>query len=188
MGTKYVRVLIGAAGAVAVLAGCGSVRPNVSSSPVTAVNAPAATTKPAAKPVAKTVAHVGDTVKVSGGTVTLVKITDPAAGADQYLTADPGTRFVGVEITVTAGSQSMEGDADGDMTVTGSDNQTYTASFDPVAGCTNFVDGAYTLAAGEKTTGCVAFQVPTGVTVSKALYSPDDGVGFGSTDGEWTVP
>jgi len=73
-----------------------------------------------------------------------------------------------------------------DATLIGSDGQTYTADFDTLAGCTNFAHGQYQLGTGESSTGCVAFQVPTGVTVAKVKYSPNSG--FSGDFGEWIVP
>ena len=137
-------------------------------------------------------AHVGSTLKVSNGTqaaaVTLVKVIDPAAGADQFTTPNAGDRFVGVEITIDAINGTLTGDANSDVVVIGSDNQTYTADFDSIAGCTNFNNGEFTVAAGDTSTGCVTYQIPTGITVSKVQFIPDGGVLPGVTAGQWLVP
>jgi hypothetical protein len=135
--------------------------------------------------------HVGSTEKVSMSTagfslakadVTLVAVTDPAQGADQFTVPDDGKRFVGVEFKIDA-LEPVSDDENDDATLVGSDNQTYTTDFSDIAGCTNFNDGEVALAAGTTATGCVTFQVPTGVTVAK--------INFGSmygTVGQWLVP
>jgi hypothetical protein len=122
----------------------------------------------------------GDTYRV-----TLVKIIDPAQGADQFSTPDPGKRFVGVVFTIKAlrGSPQDE-DANGDAVVVGSNGQTYTADFDNIAGYTNFSNGQINVAQGDTTTGAVVFQVPDGVKVTEVQWTTSGG--FGSTV-QWDV-
>lgn len=119
--------------------------------------------------------------------VSLLNVIDPAQGADQYTTPDAGKRFVGVEFRVTdISSASINDDANSDTAVIGSDNQTYSPDFDSIAGCTNFNDGSYTLTKNESVTGCVVFQVPTGVNVSKVQYG--SALGFGLSDvAQWSI-
>jgi hypothetical protein len=144
-----------------------------------------------APPPAPTGAHVGSTVAVSSGNdkanVTLNQVIDPATGSDQFTNPDAGKRFVGVGVTiVNTGSSTINDDANSTVSVQGSDNQTYTADFSGISGCTNFNSGSYTLAPGASVTGCVTFQVPTGVSVSKVQFQP---TGFsGGVTGEWKVP
>lgn len=133
-------------------------------------------------------AKVGSTINVGGSKglgVTLKQIIDPASGADQYTTADAGKRFVAADLTiVNNGTSSYTDDANSDVTLIGSDNQTYTADFDSVSECTNFNSGQYTLAAGQSTTGCVVFQVPDSVTTSKIEFQVQSGLN--TETGEWT--
>jgi Protein of unknown function (DUF2510)/Domain of unknown function (DUF4352) len=149
-----------------------------------AAAAPSATTVPV-------VAHVGGTVAVNDGAggdsdVTLVAVIDPASGADQFSTPDAGNRFVGVELRIAdGGSGVVQSDANEDVTVVGSDGQTYTSAFDDIAGCTNFNEGAYALGPGESATGCVVFEVPTGVRVTQVIDQP--GI-MGGSAGDWQVP
>ncbi len=122
----------------------------------------------------------GDTYQVA-----LIKVIDPAQGADQFTTPDNGTRFVGAVFTIKAISGSPQNeDANSDAAVVGSNGQTYNADFDSIAGYTNFNEGQINVAQGESTTGVVTFQVPTGVTVSKVQWSPS--FSFGSTV-QWNV-
>jgi hypothetical protein len=116
--------------------------------------------------------------------VALDKVIDPAQGADEFTSPDADMRFVGTVFTITAlnGSPSDE-DANINAVIVGSDGQTYTADFDAIAGYTNFNDGAIQAAQGEKTTGAVTFQVPTGVKVAKVQWTAG---GFGNTV-QWNV-
>jgi hypothetical protein len=137
-----------------------------------------------------TTAHVGSTVNVGGSKglgVTLTQVIDPASGADQYTTADAGKRFVAADLKITNnGTAAFSDDANSDVTLIGSDNQSYTADFDNVSECTNFNSGQYTLAPGESSTGCVVFQVPDGVNTAKVQFQTQSGLS--QSTGEWLVP
>jgi hypothetical protein len=137
-----------------------------------------------------TTAHVGSTVDIGGSkglAVTLTQVIDPATGSDQYTTADAGKRFVAAEVKiVNNGTAAFSDDANSDMTLIGSDNQSYTADFDTVSECTNFNSGQYTLAPGESSTGCVVFQVPNGVNTTKVQFQTQSGLS--QSTGEWLVP
>ena len=139
---------------------------------------------------ASTTAHVGATVDVGGSkglAVTLNQVIDPASGADQYTTADAGNRFVAVDVKiVNNGTAAFSDDANSDVTLIGTDNQSYTADFDDVSECTNFNSGQYTLAPGESTTGCVVFQVPDAVNTAKVQFQTQSGLS--QSTGEWLVP
>lgn len=128
-----------------------------------------------------------DLVDGSGDTyrVTLVKVIDPARGADQFSSPDGGKRFVGLVFRIKAltGSPQNE-DANNDAVLVGSNRQNYSADFDGITGYTNFDSGTIHVAQGDTVTGSVTFQVPQGVTVSKVQWSALSG--FGSTV-EWNV-
>jgi hypothetical protein len=137
-----------------------------------------------------TTAHVGSTVDIGGSkglAVTLTQIVDPASGSDQYTSPDAGKRFVAAEVKiVNNGTAAFSDDANSDMTLIGSDNQSYTADFDTVSECTNFNSGQFTLAPGESSTGCVVFQVPNGVNTAKVQFQTQSGLS--QSTGEWLVP
>jgi hypothetical protein len=153
--------------------------------------------KPKAKPKAKakakpntTAPGIGSTLVVLNQTkqyeaVTLMAVTDPAQAGDQYLTPNPGDRFVGVTLQIHNRSKGTDtGDANNNTTVVGSNHQVYTADFDPLAGCTDFANGEYTLTTGATEVGCVAFQLPTGVAVAKVQYNPNSG--FSTNNATWS--
>jgi len=122
----------------------------------------------------------GDTYRV-----TLVRVIDPARGADQFSSPASGKRFVGLVFKVKAltGSPQSE-DANNDAVLVGGNGQNYPADFNGIAGYTNFDSGTIHVAQGDTVTGSVTFQVPVGVTVSKVQWSALSG--FGSTV-EWDV-
>ncbi len=117
--------------------------------------------------------------------VTLLKVIDPARGANQVNAPDSGTRLVGLVFGVKAltGSPQNE-DANNDAVVIGGNGQNYSAVFDGIAGYTNFDGGAIHVAQGETVTGSVTFQVPNGVTVSTVRWTALSGFG---TRVEWNV-
>ena len=122
----------------------------------------------------------GDTYRV-----TLVKVIDPAQGATQFDSPDNGKRFVGLVFRIKAvtGSPQNE-DANNDAVLFGGSGQEYSADFSDIAGYTNFDSGTIHVAQGDTVTGAVTFQVPSGITVSKAQWGALSG--FGSTV-EWDL-
>ncbi len=120
--------------------------------------------------------------------VQLVQVTDPASPATPTVTTPgAGDRFVAAEFTIAdTGSKPLSDDANSDVTVVGSNNQTYRAGFATISGCTNFNSGSFALQPGESVTGCVVFTVPNGVSVAKVEWSPSGG--FTSHFVEWSVP
>ena len=117
--------------------------------------------------------------------VTLVKVVDPAKGADQFTVPESGKRFVGLifRVKALAGSPQNE-DANNDAVVVSGNGQTYSADFDGIAGYTNFNGGAIRVAQGATVTGSVTFQVPNGVTVSRVRWTALSGFG---AKVEWNV-
>lgn len=167
----------------------GAVNSTVATSPASSTTAPTPTTKPGA-------AHVGATLSLSGSngaqaSVTLNQVINPATGSNGPPTDDQGNpngdAYVATLLTIkNTGSGAIQGDANSDATLIGSNNQSYTADFDDVNECTNFSNGSYQLGAGESATGCVVFVLPPGVTPAKLQYSPDSGIG--GNFGEWLIP
>ena len=134
--------------------------------------------KPSAPAKAATVGDYFDVKDSSGNTyrVTLEKLIDPAEGADQFSTPDNGKRFVGTVFTITALSGSpKDQDANNNASVVGGNGQTYTPDFNSIAGYTDFSSGQINVAQGESVTGAVTFQVPTGVKVTRVLWSTSSG-------------
>ncbi|MGD1011310.1 MAG: hypothetical protein ABR925_02065 [Acidimicrobiales bacterium] len=124
------------------------------------------------------VGHVGQSWTItddSGDNVTvgLVAVIDPAHGASEFATPDAGHRFMAVKIVVTNNAPgTFSDDLDTDVTMIGSDGKTYTATLDPVAGCTNFNAGLVALPGDASVTGCVAFELPTVVKAAQVDFLP----------------
>jgi len=134
--------------------------------------------------------RVGASFKLDDGSghdyqVTLVKVIDPARGANQFSRPDSGKRFVGLVFRIKAltGSPQSE-DANNDAVLVGGNAQDYPADLNRIAGYANFDHGTIRVAPGETVTGAVAFQVPDGVAVLKVQWTALSG--FGSM-AEWNV-
>jgi hypothetical protein len=117
--------------------------------------------------------------------VTLVKVIDPAQSSNPYITPDRGTRFVAAVFAVKAltGSPQDE-DADDDAALTGSNGQSYSATFAAISGYTNFDNGVLHVAQGQTVTGAVTFELPDAVKVQNVQWTTS--AGFGST-AQWQV-
>lgn len=152
---------------------------------------PIAATHPKKKPPKKAAPGIGASFRVLNQdkqyeSVKLVAVMDPAQGADQFTTPDPGKRFVAVELSITNQSSGTDSnDANDNTSVVGSNKQVYSSDVSSVAECTNFDDGLYTLSKGENEVGCVTFQLPTGVSVAKIQYNPN--AGFSTNNAQWTL-
>jgi hypothetical protein len=184
-------LIMSVAAMTAVLSACGT---NVTKSAATSTPAPPSTTKaapsPTPSPSNSLSGPIGTTFRVTNGSnvvdVSLTKVIDPAQGADQYTTPDPGKRFVGAVFKLKGVTGSSSDDANSDASLLGSDGQTYSPDFNDIAGYTNFNSGEFNVSAGETSVGAVVFQVPSGVKVSKIEWSATGG--FGGTPAEWQVP
>ena len=98
-----------------------------------------------------------------------------------------GAPVGGGYMTITnTGTSTITGNGNSDVSVVGSDNQSYRADLATVTECKDFVDGWFLLAAGASTTGCVVFGLPQGVTPVKVKYVPSSGISHDV--GEWLNP
>lgn len=81
------------------------------------------------------VAHVGDSVVVAGNnneqlTVQLVKIIDPASGADQFTTADQGKHFIAIQFRLSnSGTVTYTDSPDNDAKVLDAQGQSFSPDF-----------------------------------------------------------
>jgi hypothetical protein len=126
---------------------------------------------------------VGASFSLDDGTgisyrVTLVKVIDPARGADQFSTPASGKRLVGLVFRIKGVTGSPQGeDANNDAVLVGANGRDYQADLNGIAGYANFDDGAIHVTPGQTVTGAVAFQVPASVTVSTAQWTALSGFG-----------
>jgi hypothetical protein len=198
MRRKWLR--LGLVGAGLLLAACSSKEVNQptattssggnSTVATTAGTGTTATTKPSSSK-----AHVGATLSLTGDNakadISLNQVINPATGETGPPTDDQGNPngdvYVATLLTIkNTGSSALQGDANNDSTLIGSNNQSYSADFDSVTECTNFNSGGYQLGVGESATGCVVFKLPPGITPVKFQYNPASG--FASDFGEWLIP
>jgi hypothetical protein len=106
--------------------------------------------------------------------VTATQIIDPATAGDGSGLPDSGFRFVAVVLSLSnPGGPGIDGDANYSTALEGSDGQTYTPDFGSASECGNFTSGTglIDLPGGDTATGCVLFQVPTGVSVQSVDFS-----------------
>jgi len=134
--------------------------------------------------------QIGTTFELRDGSgdvyqVKLTKVIDPATGDSQEAVPAVGKRFVGLVFRVTAlTSTPKDEDANNNAVVIGSNGQNYSASFDGIAGYTNFNHGVIQASTGQTVTGAVTFQMPNGVQVSTVRWTALSG--YGSTV-EWIL-
>jgi Domain of unknown function (DUF4352) len=158
----------------ALIAGCGH------------SEATPATTTPRTNPSGA----LGSTLPVSdsSGTkldVTVLRVIDPASGADQYSRPASGERFVGVQLRVdNVAAAEYQNNANNETTLTLSNGDRVPADYDSIVGCENFDNGQITLAPGASKTGCVTFQVGGGSTVAAVRYG---NTVFPGTTAEWRL-
>jgi hypothetical protein len=163
-----------AAVAATALAGCGHVEPDfTATTPHPDATGPVGATLPV-------VNSSGAKLKV-----TLVTVIDPATGADTYTNAAKGKHFVAVKLKLqNVGHLQYQNNANNETTVTLANGTTLKADYNPLTECGNFDNGQVVLKVGASKSGCVTFQVPSGVTVSKVRYR---NTVFPGTGAVWTT-
>lgn len=143
----------------------------------------------AGKAASKSTGHVGDTLDLTRAdgskvAVTVTQIINPATVSNGK--AEAGKTYVATKLTIAdIGTTEVEGAVNVNVSLIGSDNQSYAADLNDVTECTNFDAGTFDLGAGESATGCVVFALPHGVTPAKVQYKPS--AGFADDSGEWLI-
>lgn len=144
--------------------------------PITTVTAPPAPTNPQTT--------LGSSLTLDGSQVTIQKVIDPIT--TQIAASDASTRFIAVQLQITNGTAAtLTGNANINVTVMRSDNQSAEIGFNVADECTNFNSGQYTLSPGSSATGCVLFEIPNGLTAAKIQYNFNGG--YSGQTGEWLV-
>lgn len=172
--------------AAATSAGCSSQHTTTEIAPSGSAPATAATSPSAA---ANKPGRIGDTLDLIRAddtkiAVTLEQIINPATVAGG--TGEADKTYLAAKFKLTdSGSTPIEGDVNINVSLVGSDDQSYTADLNNVTECTNFESGAFHLQASESATGCVVFALPHGVSPVRVKYAPS--AGFAPDFGEWLV-
>jgi len=116
--------------------------------------------------------------------VTLSKVEQQAAPADEFSGASAGKHLVGLKFKVTGTKGVTDDNAFNNTSVQGSDDQIYEASITGnLAAGTTFNNGQINLSAGEHATGWVPVEVPDGVQVTTVYWTP----GLGGEKATWTI-
>jgi hypothetical protein len=131
---------------------------------------------------------VGQTAKFDDGqghsaSITLVRVVDPAQGADQYTTPSAGDRFVTTEFKIVNTGNAFQPEPGSDATVFDTASHSFSSTYqEAVQGCPAFASNL-TLTHDETADGCVTFEVPTGSVLQKIQYSEQSGGGSAA----WTL-
>jgi len=97
---------------------------------------------------------------------------DPATPANQFDKPSSGDKLVAIQEHLTdLGPGTVSDDANNATSLVGSNNQVYTPSFSDVQGCTNFALGVFTLFRGQSESGCVVFELPESVGISRVAFT-----------------
>jgi hypothetical protein len=110
--------------------------------------------------------------------VTPIGIVHPAQPTDEFNQPTPGDFLLAVEFKVkdTSARYEVSDDADLDMTIVASNDQTYTASFNTVTECTNFNHGDFQLEPGASVVGCVVFELPSNLRATDVKWTDASGL------------
>jgi hypothetical protein len=118
------------------------------------------------------------------GNVTVEQVVAPATAGQYQLPAAAGDEYVGVQITVeNTGSTNVLLDMGPLTALSDTAGQSYSWSPTSLSDCPPLANaGVGTLAPGTSVTGCVAFEVPTGDSLSQVTIGSS-----GKTPGVWNV-
>ena len=98
---------------------------------------------------------------------------DQAVVGQKVFTSLSGFPTHSFEFKITGLTGSSHDDANLDANVSGSNDQSYTASFSGLAAGTNFSDGDFTVAPGQTEVGYVSFELPNSVQVGAVTWDPN---------------
>lgn len=134
-------------------------------------------------------AAVGNTLELESSSgaviaVTVTQVIDPATPGEF---GEPDGRLVAVELQMVhqGGGETYEDSPGNGSTLVDTDGRTYSITFEDSPDCPSFSSGSVTLSEGDSRTGCVAFDVPEGVTLDVFEYGLDSG--FAAQTGRWTI-
>ncbi|MFF8769485.1 DUF4352 domain-containing protein [Kitasatospora sp. NPDC015120] len=150
----------------------------------------AAESKPAE--AAKAPARIGDTIALKGtlekgntADVTAVKVVDPAASINEYLTAADGKHYVAVQFQIKATGAKAYSEAPwSSAKVIDDQGQAYGPTLAETKAGPSFQTPT-NIAAGETGKGFVVFEVPDGTKLDKVQFTLDNG--FADQAGQWKI-
>ncbi|WP_042376699.1 DUF4352 domain-containing protein [Streptacidiphilus melanogenes] len=153
--------------------------------PTTATGTKAASSGQSSSKAAK----VGDTIALKGmdtsADVTVVKIVDNPAGADDYTTPDSGKRFFAVQFRIKdTGSKAYSDSPSNGAKLVDSQGQSYDADVSDTKAGTSF-PATVNLSPGATGLGFITFQVPSNAKITQIQFGLDSG--FADQTGQWNV-
>jgi hypothetical protein len=117
---------------------------------------------------------------------TLVKIVDPAQGADQFSVPVGSGRFVAVQLRIVfGGTNPISFDAAGATILEDTQGNLYQPTGANVVNCPAFNVGRV-VRPGKPVLGCVTFDVDPSPKISEVLFTPNGQ--FGNVSAEWDLP
>lgn len=136
--------------------------------------------------------HVGDTVTLPA-TVTseaeqvkLLRVVDPAQGADQFATPVGTGRFVAVQLQITDSGMSTTQEFPAFDTIVEDGRSTpYLPTSANVRNCPAFGTNP-NISPGHSITGCVTFQLAASTPIADITFTPG-GAQFGTVTAEWQL-
>ena len=186
------RTVLPAAAVALMLAGCSRPVASVNTTPApntpsTTAAAQAATTPTPSKPSKQ--AKVGDTVTIAARdthlAVTLVKIVDPAKGADDFSVPAKGKHFIAVQIRVTnTGTAVYSDNPVVDVKAKNAAGESMSMAFATTTAGAD-MPSSVDLVPGDTALGFVDFEVPDGQKIAQVQYAL---FSFGGDNvAQWTI-
>ncbi|WP_051945093.1 DUF4352 domain-containing protein [Streptacidiphilus rugosus] len=134
-------------------------------------------------------AKVGDTIALKGmdstADVTVVRIVDNPAGADEFNTPEAGKRFFAVQFRIKAtGSKAYSDSPSNGAKVVDSQGQAYEADISDTKAGQSF-PASVNIAPGGSGLGFIVFQVPSNAKITQIQFGLDSGMA--DQTGQWNV-
>jgi hypothetical protein len=118
--------------------------------------------------------------------VTLVKVVNPAQGADQFSVPVGSGQFVGVQLRIVFGGTSpVTLNAAGATILEDAQGNLYQPTVANILNCPAFNNNP-TVRPGKPVLGCVTFDVDPAPKITEVLFTP--GGQFGNVSAEWNLP
>ena len=179
-----------AIGCVALLSGCGS--QTVVKTVTTTKTAPSPTTQNSTEASAGSAhkAKVGDTLTLPGNTgeslaVTVNGVIDPLPQSE-FDTPEPGSRFVGIEITLkNVGSKAYSDSPSNGATLLSTTNEQANSTLVASGPCGSSFASSVKIAPGDLQRGCIPFQLPQAQQPGTFQFTLNSG--FADQTGQWSL-
>jgi Domain of unknown function (DUF4352) len=135
-------------------------------------------------------AKIGDTLTLTGDggetmAVTVDRVMDPLQ-VGSYDQADPGQRFVGVQVTLkNVGRVAYSDSPSNGATLLSNTNEQAQGQIVSGGPCGNDFQSSANIAPGDTQQGCIPFEMPTGETPATFQFTLNSG--FADQTGQWSL-